>query len=278
MAGLLQGLKSETSLAQFKKETKVLLSYQATSCMFLHWDGGIESSKGDYRNHDFVKTRPSLELAIKSLANCFTRQVLHNTALAGKVQPGLLCNRLIINEPAWQPPHCNFVGWRKMKAIDLPWVAHVPLCREGMMLHIWPAERDEGSHDRRVERFKLGQPKLVCCPFGDALLLRADVCHGGCFGSKGNMRFHMVLRKEGCTLPADKLDLLEKSEVDAGVYAEKILELRKFLDKDGTFVSHFLDEMRKKSKTVTACSKALEASCPKGDSWSHKLMGLVHFD
>jgi hypothetical protein len=102
-AGLLQGLKNETSLAQFKNETKVLNSFRATNYMFLHWDGGVESSKGDYKSHNFVKSRPGLALAIESIGNYFARRILLNPKLGGKLQPGLLCNNPTITKGAWVP-------------------------------------------------------------------------------------------------------------------------------------------------------------------------------
>ena len=52
MACILQGVKNESSLAQYKKETKVLNSFKPTTYMFLHWSGGVESSMGDFNNNN----------------------------------------------------------------------------------------------------------------------------------------------------------------------------------------------------------------------------------
>lgn len=278
LACLLQAFKAETSLVQFKKETKVLSSFNPTSYMFLHWDNGVEASQGNYKNHKFVKTRPGLAVAIQSLGNYFARRVLLNPELGSKLHPGLLCNNPSIeNESSCQVPHWDFIGWRKLKAKDMPWVVHIPLCKEGMMLHVWPTDRDADSHSKKSEKFHLGTPKLVHVGFGDALLLRADVCHGGCFGSIGNMRFHMLLRHAGCALSTDRLHLLENSGVDKESYDKKYLELHTLVGKDGTFDSYFRKEMKKTSKTVLAYTKALEALYPEADGWCDGLLSPVSF-
>jgi hypothetical protein len=278
LACLLQAFKTETSLVQFKKETKVLSSFNLTSYMFLHWDHGVEASQGNYKNHKFVKSRPGLAVAIESLGNFFARRVLLKPELGDKLHPGLLCNNPTIEfAKDCQAPHWDFIGWRKLKAKDMPWVVHIPLCREGMMLHVWPTERDIDSHTEATEKFKLGKPKLVHVGFGDALLLRADVCHGGCFGSTGNMRFHMLLRNQGCALSTEQLHYLENSGVDKERFKEKNMELHNILGKDGTFDSFFRREMRKKSKTVLAYTKALEALYPEADGWCTDLLGPVKF-
>ena len=85
MACILQGVKNESSLAQYKKETKILSSFTPTTYMFLHWTGGVESSMGDFKSHDFVKSRPGLAIAIESLGNFFARRVLQSPELAGKL-------------------------------------------------------------------------------------------------------------------------------------------------------------------------------------------------
>jgi hypothetical protein len=92
-----------------------------------------------------------------------------------------------------------------------------------MMLHIWPTQRDQLTHTQEEEKFKIGTPKLVhYVPFGNCLILRADVCHGGCFGATGNMRLHLVLRRKDCTLPVvDRLHILENSGADKADYKEK---------------------------------------------------------
>jgi hypothetical protein len=192
MAGLLLGFKSEYAVEKFKLQTQTLNFHQATNYMFLHWNGKKEGSKGDYMQHMFVKSCPGLGIVIESLGNYLARRILLNPRLAEVKQPGLLCNMKITDE-SFQEHHWDFIGWRKTKAKDMPWVACVSLCTEGMMLHVWPTQRDVSTHTKNHEHFKLGGPKLFHVGFGDALLLRADVCHGGCFGSKGNMRFHMVL-------------------------------------------------------------------------------------
>ena len=64
----------------------------------------------------------------------------------------------------------------------IPLIAHIPLEAEGCFVNIW------------VNKGTGGFPVSVFIPFGAALLLSAHVVHGGCFGSKGASRFHMILK------------------------------------------------------------------------------------
>jgi hypothetical protein len=146
-----------------------------------------------------------------------------------------------------------------------------------MMLHVWPTERDEDTHNKTTERMKMGKPLLVHVGFGDALVLRADVCHGGCFGSIGNMRFHMVLGKEDCALASDKLHFLEKSGVDPERFKEKGLELHELVGQGGSYHSYFRKEINRKRQTVAAYTKAMEALYPEADQWCQQLMENVPF-
>jgi hypothetical protein len=67
----------------------------------------------------------------------------------------------------------------------VPFILHLPLCKDGLALQIWSTwEGDRTSHVR---------PKLIFVPFGCALLLRADTYHAGCYGTKGNLRLHGII-------------------------------------------------------------------------------------
>jgi hypothetical protein len=88
-----------------------------------------------------------------------------------------------------QKPHLDFPKAEFMKKGRVPFILHLPLCKEGLALQIWSTwEGDGTSHV---------QPKLIFVPFGCALLLQADIYHDGCYGTKGNLRLH------GMILPPD---------------------------------------------------------------------------
>jgi hypothetical protein len=88
-----------------------------------------------------------------------------------------------------QKPHLDFPKAEFMRKGRVPFILHLPLCKEGLALQIWSTwEADGTSHVR---------PKLIFVPFGCALLLRADIYHAGCYGIKGNLRLH------GMILPPD---------------------------------------------------------------------------
>ena len=263
LACLLQGLKNEGPQKLVKKQAKRLTTFKDTTCLFLHWTKAVESDAGDCKSHPFVKSRPGVDMAIESLGKFFARRVLLNPDLTGNLQPGMLCNDKgtdILS--GCQNAHWDFPGWRKVKAKDVPWVLHLPLTKEGMMLHVWPTERDEATHCQVEEKFKLGKPRLVHVGFGDALLLQADVCHGGCFGSPGNLRFHMILCKKECKLKTDELHFLEMSGVDGKKHDKKYAQPHQIPGVERTFDSDFREELKKKSKTVTACKKAMAATFP----------------
>ena len=158
----------------------------------------------------------------------------------------------------------------------MPWVAHVPIYKEGMMLHIWPTQRDEETHTKPQEKMKLGTPKIAFVIFGDYLLLRVDVCHGGCFGTKGNMRFHMVFWRDGCPLTVTSLHLLGQSGIDQADYLQKRDGLTKLL---GERHSYFTMEQKRKAKTVVAYCTALEKNVyPEHDTWTDGLLENLDYE
>jgi hypothetical protein len=279
MAGLLQGLKSKDAVKTFKNETATLASHKNTTYMFLHWqeNKGERLKNKDYKLHKFVAARPGLETAIESLGNTVSRQILLNPAIGEGKFPGMLSNKAIgtTADQDFQEPHWDFLMWRFIKAEFMPWIVHVPLCREGMMLHVWPTERDQATHTLKVEKLRLGTPKLVYVAFGDYLLLRADVCHGGCFGSVGNFRFHMVLRHKDCNLESRQLHLLGWSGVDRDDYKRKLADLSKLLGDRG---SRFKEEQKKKEKSTTAYKTALETTVyPNYVEWVDGLLANLEY-
>jgi hypothetical protein len=176
----------------------------------------------------------------------------------------------------YQPPHWDFIGWRKVAAKDMPWILHVPLCKEGMMLHVWPTTRDSATHNNTTdEHLRIGTPEYIHVSFGDALLLRADVAHGGCFGSKGNSRFHMVFRKEKgeCHLGTDSLHMLDWS-VEESVFQEAKVKL----DEIGSPSKFFKKAVKDGKNTVTSYIKRVQATYPCHPNWSKTLFDTVHFD
>jgi hypothetical protein len=279
MAGLLQGLKSRDAVSSFKSEKATLASHKGTNYMFLHWQGrGMEESENqDYREHKFIKSRPGLETTIESLGNFISRRILLNPAIGAGKFPGMLANQSIgtTADQEFQDPHWDFEGWRQIKAEEMPWIVHIPICKEGMMLHVWPTERDHATHSLKDEKLRLGTPKLVYVAFGDYLLLRADVCHGGCFGSLGNMRFHMVLRCEGCNLENKNLHMLKWVGIDPHEFAQKKKYLSQLLGKRGTY---FENQRKMREKTVTAYKRALETTVyPEFDEWAEGLLDNLEY-
>ena len=87
----------------------------------------------------------------------------------------------------------------------------------------------------------------------------------------------MIRRKEGCALATDKLHFLEKSRVDPARYNDKYSDLQNLPGEGGTFDSFFRREVKKKSKTVLAYTKAIETLYPEVDRWCDPLLSTVTF-
>mgnify|MGYP002807219175 CR=1 FL=1 len=156
--------------------------------MFLHWLGRVEKKRGDYKLHNFVTNRPSLLNSIESFGNHISQEILLNEDLGQVKQPGLLSNTKLMVTLDYQPPHWDFIGWRDVKAHDMPWVVHVPLCREGMMLHVWLTM--DGS--RRYPGQKCSESKYLC---GQDNVMGTHVLH---MGTHVNDRGTHVDQWHGC--------------------------------------------------------------------------------
>jgi hypothetical protein len=271
--GLVIGFKSPSSVKQFRNEADTLQTHAGTNFMFLHWQGAGPSGKGggDYKKHNFVKGREDLQATIESLGDWISKEILLLPGLAATKQPGVLSNKRLLPMQKFQVPHWDFGDWHEPKAEDLPWIIHSPLCKEGMMVSVWPTKRDHATHHLRKETLELGEPKLIYVAFGDCLVLRADVCHGGSFGSKGNIRFHMVLRVAACSLCPRQLHPIGASGADPAAIEEKMVVFEELL---GDPMETFKREAKKKARTVTPYVTCLERQSP-GNKTLGGLLGTL---
>jgi hypothetical protein len=92
-----------------------------------------------------------------------------------------LCNRKVGGEVHQtlhlDVPEAEHFGEKKM----LPYIVHIPLCTEGMALQVVSESGDNNP------------PSFRYYSFGEAAVLRADCWHGGCYGTKGNIRMQIYL-------------------------------------------------------------------------------------
>jgi hypothetical protein len=271
MRGLVQGLKTESAVKEFNKECKTLQTHKGTNYMFLHWVKGTEKSQGNWRQHPFVRSRPDLSTSIQSLGNFVSSRLLFpETTL--EYQPGGLCNNKSHSDGA-QPPHFDVTGWQSVAAKHLPHILHMPLCEEGMMLHVFPTKRTEATHHLGdKELMQVGLPVYVHIAFGDALLLRADIAHGGCYGSVGNFRFHMMFRKPNCPLETVRLHYLggvaEKQSYDDA--------MRRFKEMDSVKAFEKARRHRTTSAGVRSYVQAVKNLYPDENTWHTNLFEAVH--
>jgi hypothetical protein len=104
------------------------------------------------------------------------------------VLPGMVKTESAYNQAA----HTDFNGWGL--------IIHMPLSREGMMLRTWDTETVSGS--------RVASGEYHCIPFGCYFVIPSYVKHSGVYGTKGNCRFHMIIRR--------KADTWEKDEIKPG--------------------------------------------------------------
>jgi hypothetical protein len=75
-------------------------------------------------------------------------------------------------------------------------IVHMPLTKEGLVLMILPHKITgvNGSISRNHEI-----PRYLFVPYGSYLVLPSSVVHAGCYGSNGNLRFHIkiTMREDG---------------------------------------------------------------------------------
>jgi hypothetical protein len=97
------------------------------------------------------------------------------------IEVGFLCNRKD-NGEVHQTLHLDVPEAEHFGQTDiLPYIVHIPLCSEGMALQVVGANGQENP------------PNFRHYSFGEAAVLRADCWHGGCYGSRGNIRLRIYL-------------------------------------------------------------------------------------
>ena len=210
MMELLQELKSDKMEDFLKNNASTLSTCLSTEYCFFHWDKDGkhvgERDEGDWCSCSFIQERPKLCLAVTSLALYIMENLYgKSNTKTDNIFPGVLRNTNLHVSSVHQAPHFDFPNFKTLCLDEekLPLIVHVPLCKEGMLLQIWPTTFLPSG-----KTVKLEKPFFQYIAFGDALVLRADVAHAGCYGSAGNTRMHMVIKDESCSLKSNKLMFL----------------------------------------------------------------------
>jgi hypothetical protein len=108
------------------------------------------------------------------------------------VDVGFLCNRKVDGE-VHQTLHLDVPEAEHFQETTLlPYIVHVPLCAEGMALQVVTADGQDNP------------PNFRYYSFGEAAVLRADCWHGGCYGTKGNIRMRIQLSHKA--FPGDRVN------------------------------------------------------------------------
>ena len=74
-------------------------------------------------------------------------------------------------------------------------IVHLPLTVEGMLLCVWN---------------QMQSPKMLHTPFGCYSVFKNRQVHAGCYGKKGNVRFHIVIRHKSTEQTMEKDKLISK--------------------------------------------------------------------
>lgn len=163
-----------------RRMAKLSTAKSAFYCQ-LHWEEGYKDSglvQRTWRDNTLIDNSfyYTLDGYLKSISEAI------NSATGYKSEYECLCSLIETEKAIHQPGHIDDETCAGVPGEFQPWILHQPLCEEGRTLQIW-TKSDKG----------VLAPKLLHIPFGSACLLRGDIYHGGCYGSKGNIGFHAQL-------------------------------------------------------------------------------------
>ena len=195
MRDFLMNFKTGDFYQKVKSLMQVIPGNSGTSYYQFHWMTTKkmynDTNIYDWRDNELMETATSYSL------ESMMHQIMDQLASTGDIllegeetcwqfYPSLVFTK---GPASHQKPHLDFPRADCMRKGRVPFVLHLPLCEEGLALQIWSTWGGNGT--------KHMLPKLIFVPFGCALLLRADIYHAGCYGTRGNLRLH------GMILPPD---------------------------------------------------------------------------
>jgi hypothetical protein len=195
--GLMSAFKTQPNDMLIRETMKELSSMKNCYYTQLHWRKGNGNSshvnESDWRDNPMLD--PTSSMIVEGYLAGLSTSLGETTEWNMKYSS--LCSLIETDKAGHQAAHIDDKGCTKKDEKYRPFILHHPLCEEGSTLQLWLPNKD-GTNS----------PQLMHIPFGTALLLRGDVYHAGCYGSKGNIRFHAHFTPKECTADGRELDIM----------------------------------------------------------------------
>ena len=195
--GLMSSFKTQPNNMAFRETMKELSSMKNCYYTQLHWKKGTGNSshvnESDWRDNPLLD--PTSSMILEGYLTGLSISIAKKTGWSMKYTS--LCSLIETDKAGHQAAHVDDKGCTKKEEKYRPFILHHPLCEEGPTLQVW-LPNESGTYS----------PQLMHIPFGTALLLRGDVYHGGCYGSKGNIRFHAHFTPIECIADGRELDIM----------------------------------------------------------------------
>jgi hypothetical protein len=180
--GLMSAFKTDPNQSLVRERMKELGSLKSCFYTQLHWKKGVGRSshinESDWRDNPVMD--PTSSWILEGYMNCLSDKI--QSKVGGEVKYTSLCSLIETERAGHQAAHIDDKGCTEKEECNRPFILHHPLCEEGSTLQVWLPNK-MGSYS----------PTFVHIPFGSAMILRGDVYHAGCYGSRGNIRFHAHL-------------------------------------------------------------------------------------
>jgi hypothetical protein len=167
-------------------------------CSTLEEQSGLTSWKEGY-NIDEELTVPRMPLyasVISSFGDAYNQQ-LHVDESASFDYALKLMKETELNEEGKEVPVLHHRPYK------VGYILFLPLSEEGMAIRALIPCKD----------YKTLTLKNLKIPFGAALLLRADIFHGGCYGNVGNTRFQALLSVDDIDYSQSSIKYLSRGEI-----------------------------------------------------------------
>ena len=175
--------------------------------------------------------------AVMHMVSFFERVCLRLQEITGHSYYTSAPSYLETERPYHQPGHLDDNRALQIPAEKLAYVLHIPLTIEGRVLRVWCNE---------------SKYYWIHTPFGRARMLRADVYHGGCYGSPGNAGLVVKFVPVGDIISDDQLGNLQ-SLPDPPVPPENVHE---------TAWDHQKDAQPRNFCPSHKYAKAFRSACP----------------
>jgi hypothetical protein len=204
---MLTNFKCKATIDLHRRRMAKLSTAKSVFYCQLHWVEGFKDTSvvmRTWRENTLIDNCSyyTLEGYLKNISEAI------NTATGNKSKyEESLCSLIETEKAVHQPGHIADETCAGVAGEYQPWILHQPLCADGRSLQIWT----EGENGKLA-------PQFLHIPFGSACVLRGDIFHGGCYGSKGNIGYHAQLNfrpAEGKYLGILKENMIEQSHETA---------------------------------------------------------------